>query len=409
MSAGPARARATRCRPRLRRVRRSGRSAWSASSPGPRSVRCLRSRLRPDSRLGGAARGASVGSRRHGPAIRGVRMTVTLTVEEVSVEALHPDVSNPRHMDVAELDALTRSMAEFGFVQPVVVRVRRHRHRWPPAALRCPAAGSCRRCRSSGSTSAPSKARLLGLALNSIGGEWDEPLLARAARRPAGSVDITLSGLRRATSSRTCSGRWRRGRSASDPSPSTSTRRSKATKKPRTKPGDLWLLGEHRLLCGDATKPDDVARVLDGTAGRPLLHRPAVQRGAGRPRRPGPRPAEASHRQRRHGPRSRGRRSCGLASRNLLGLGRRCHLPLHVQQGAAPRLPRPRRGRWSLVRHARLAQGPVRARSRRLPARLRAHLVWLARRRQARLERWSRPGRRLAHRPTVASRRSIRR
>ena len=30
------------------------------------------------------------------------------------------------------------------------------------------------------------------------------------------------------------------------------------------KPGDLWLLGDHRLLCGDATNPDDVARLLDG-------------------------------------------------------------------------------------------------------------------------------------------------
>ncbi len=33
---------------------------------------------------------------------------------------------------------------------------------------------------------------------------------------------------------------------------------------PVTKPGDLWLLGEHRLLCGDATNADDVARLLDG-------------------------------------------------------------------------------------------------------------------------------------------------
>lgn len=31
---------------------------------------------------------------------------------------------------------------------------------------------------------------------------------------------------------------------------------------PITQPGDLWLLGRHRLLCGDATKPEDVARVL---------------------------------------------------------------------------------------------------------------------------------------------------
>jgi DNA modification methylase len=33
---------------------------------------------------------------------------------------------------------------------------------------------------------------------------------------------------------------------------------------PITKPGDLWLLGEHRLLCGDATKEEDVKRLMSG-------------------------------------------------------------------------------------------------------------------------------------------------
>lgn len=31
-----------------------------------------------------------------------------------------------------------------------------------------------------------------------------------------------------------------------------------------TKPGDLWILGNNRLLCGDATKAADVERVLNG-------------------------------------------------------------------------------------------------------------------------------------------------
>jgi DNA modification methylase len=33
---------------------------------------------------------------------------------------------------------------------------------------------------------------------------------------------------------------------------------------PKTKLGDLWLLGDHRVLCGDSTKVEDVERLMDG-------------------------------------------------------------------------------------------------------------------------------------------------
>ncbi len=33
-----------------------------------------------------------------------------------------------------------------------------------------------------------------------------------------------------------------------------------------TRPGDLWILGAHRLLCGDSSSPRDVDRLLDGAS-----------------------------------------------------------------------------------------------------------------------------------------------
>jgi DNA modification methylase len=37
-----------------------------------------------------------------------------------------------------------------------------------------------------------------------------------------------------------------------------------APEDPITKPGDVWLLGNHRLLCGDSTNPQHVERLMDG-------------------------------------------------------------------------------------------------------------------------------------------------
>ena len=35
-------------------------------------------------------------------------------------------------------------------------------------------------------------------------------------------------------------------------------------KNPVSRVGDIWTLGKHRLMCGDATKPEHVERLLDG-------------------------------------------------------------------------------------------------------------------------------------------------
>lgn len=43
---------------------------------------------------------------------------------------------------------------------------------------------------------------------------------------------------------------------------------------PRSKPRTLWLLGQHRLLCGDATDANDVKRLMDGKRATLLLTDP---------------------------------------------------------------------------------------------------------------------------------------
>lgn len=42
----------------------------------------------------------------------------------------------------------------------------------------------------------------------------------------------------------------------------------------RAKPGDIWQLGEHRLICGDSTKPETLQRLMNGVQADLLLTDP---------------------------------------------------------------------------------------------------------------------------------------
>lgn len=47
-----------------------------------------------------------------------------------------------------------------------------------------------------------------------------------------------------------------------------------AIEEPMTQPGDIYLLGRHRLMCGDSTKAEEVAKLMNGAAAAMLLTDP---------------------------------------------------------------------------------------------------------------------------------------
>ena len=93
------------------------------------------------------------------------------------------------------------------------------------------------------------------LALNA---GWDEALLRlELADLSELGFDLGLIGFGAGELERLLAGDSRTGLTEDDEAPA-------LPEQAITRPGDLWVLGEHRLLCGDATVLADVERVLEG-------------------------------------------------------------------------------------------------------------------------------------------------
>jgi DNA modification methylase len=93
------------------------------------------------------------------------------------------------------------------------------------------------------------------LALNA---GWDEELLRlELADLSELGFDLGLIGFADGELERLLAGDGRTGLTEDDDAPALPDQAV-------TQPGDLWVVGEHRLLCGDATLPGDVGRVMDG-------------------------------------------------------------------------------------------------------------------------------------------------
>jgi DNA modification methylase len=196
-------------------------------------------------------------------------MQPDIAVVAVPVAALIPYAENARTHSEAQVDQIAASIAEFGFVNPVLVDA---------AGVLVAGHGRVMAAKHLGLVSVPTirlqhlteaQARALRLADNQIAlnSGWDEALLAaEIARIREDGFDLATLGFDPASLDVLLAGIATDGvdAAAGDPQGDADASAPELPAVPVTRPGDLWRLGSHRLLCGDATSARDVARLLGG-------------------------------------------------------------------------------------------------------------------------------------------------
>lgn len=109
-----------------------------------------------------------------------------------------------------------------------------------------------------------SKEKALNIALNKISGEWDLDKLAEVMAELEKELDATITGF----DEEQIQGLIDQINEIADLDITEDDFNADAAleeiTEPETKPGDIYILGEHRLLCGDATKQEDYKKLLGG-------------------------------------------------------------------------------------------------------------------------------------------------
>jgi DNA modification methylase len=182
-------------------------------------------------------------------------------VELRPIASIRPYDNNPRLNDAA-VDAVATSIRKFGFRQPIVVDedgviiVGDTRYK---AALKL------------GMTEvpvhvavglSPAQVKAYRIADNQTAtiATWDDDMLYQElARLQEMNFDLNLTGFSGDELLRLLNSEANAGQADPDAVP-------EPPDEPVTRPGDLWLLDKHRLLCADARKPEAVDRLLAGAA-----------------------------------------------------------------------------------------------------------------------------------------------
>ena len=183
-------------------------------------------------------------------------------LETRRVSDLVPAAYNPRTISAEALTGLGESIGRYGLVQPIIVNARSGNVVGGHQRLKVLEAKGVESTDVVVIDVEEAEEKALNLALNSprISGEWTADALGLLEEVVGALPDLgdalLLSGLR---------GDLEKlfpqeaGDIVEDPVPD-------PPDDPVTKPGDLWVLGNHRLLCGDSGDEKDLDRLLAGAS-----------------------------------------------------------------------------------------------------------------------------------------------
>ena len=186
-----------------------------------------------------------------------------MNIEKKNVKDLLPADYNPRkdlQPGDTEYEKLKRSIEQFGYVEPVI---------WNKQTGRV--VGGHQRLKvliDSGITEVDvvvvdmntEKEKALNIALNKISGEWDTDKLALVIADLQGAdFDVSLTGFEPEELDDLFRDDVKDGVKEDD-----FDVEAELQKPVFSKAGDLWMLGEHRLFCGDSTKSETYELLMNG-------------------------------------------------------------------------------------------------------------------------------------------------
>ena len=188
-------------------------------------------------------------------------MKTTTQMTLVPIDKLIPYINNARTHSAEQINKLRSSLREFGFINPVIIdgdyNIIAGHGRVAAAKAENIAEIPCVLVEHL--TEAQKKAYIIADNRMALDAEWDEELLrVEIEALQAESFDISLTGFDDDEIADLF------GKDEDDVEDDDYDLTVALEKAAFVEKGDVWIVGRHRLMCGDATSEDDVNTLMDG-------------------------------------------------------------------------------------------------------------------------------------------------